>query len=124
MDRTQQVEEMEREILKAIQWRVNPPTALAFVSKFLDLIPPHHMMNDTVRGVAMDLAKFQIEIAVTDYGLITVSPSTVALAALTTFPVREVLGECLQELGDYPVESPHSAELDVFKSVFALVDAQ
>jgi len=78
----QQVETMEFELLNAIQWRVNPPTAMAFVYYFLDLVPSNMISNDA-KGVALDLAKFQTEVAVTDYDLTTVNASSVALASLS-----------------------------------------
>eukprot|EP00934_Nitzschia_sp_Nitz4_P005898 Nitzschia sp. Nitz4//scaffold5_size260463//225655//226638//NITZ4_001021-RA/size260463-processed-gene-0.403-mRNA-1//-1//CDS//3329555457//5888//frame0 len=76
-----QIEEMEARILSAIEFRVNPPTSLAFCNHFLDLIPSH-VVDFQSRDTVMELAKFQTEIAVSDVDLMCAKPSTVALAAL------------------------------------------
>jgi hypothetical protein len=77
----EQVEAMEFKMLNAIQWRVNPPTAIAFIHEFLDLIP-ESIINGNARAAAIDLAKFQTEVAVSDYAFVTVNASSIALAAL------------------------------------------
>eukprot|EP00957_Ditylum_brightwellii_P069304 5261454-Ditylum_brightwellii.AAC.1 len=46
-----QITEMEMVILSALQWRVQPPTALAFVRHFLALVD----MDDTSRGIITKL---------------------------------------------------------------------
>ena len=77
----QQVTDMELEILDAIQWRMNPPTALSFINNFLALLPKG-IMKQSDRDVVHGLAKFQIELAVHDYSFVTVSQSTLAFAAV------------------------------------------
>eukprot|EP00542_Grammatophora_oceanica_P009416 CAMPEP_0194026086 /NCGR_PEP_ID=MMETSP0009_2-20130614/393_1 /TAXON_ID=210454 /ORGANISM="Grammatophora oceanica, Strain CCMP 410" /LENGTH=282 /DNA_ID=CAMNT_0038664593 /DNA_START=78 /DNA_END=926 /DNA_ORIENTATION=- len=71
----EQVEEMERQILVAIKWRVNPPTALSFVHHFLAL-------TQVDASELMDMAKFQTELAVSEYALAGIPKSTIALCAL------------------------------------------
>ena len=77
----EQVEDMECQILKGIQWRVNPPTAIAFVYQLLELIPSH-ILSREARSAVLDLAKFQTELAVSDYDFVTVYASTTAFASL------------------------------------------
>lgn len=78
---TDQIEAMEFVMLSAIQWRVHPPTAIAFIHQYLDLIPDH-LVSQEAREAVIDLSKFQTEVAVSDAGLMSVNASTVALASL------------------------------------------
>lgn len=77
----QQVEEMESVILTALQWRLNPPTALAFVRQFLELIPSD-LLSDEIRQAAYDISKYQTELAVNEYAFVTVKSSVVAYCSL------------------------------------------
>jgi hypothetical protein len=77
----EQVEAMEITVLKAIQWSVNPPTAMSFILGFLDLIP-EHLISEEAREAVLDLAKFQAELAVSDCDFIAVNASSIALASL------------------------------------------
>lgn len=76
-----EIELMEAKILSAIEFRVNPPTALAFCNLFLELIP-NHVVNYDSRDTVLELAKFQTEIAVSDVDLMCINPSSIALGAL------------------------------------------
>jgi len=76
-----QIQAKEAEILTALRWRVNPPTALAFVRKLLRLIPKDILDQDTATSV-YEVAKFQIELSIGDYSLITVKPSAIAYSSL------------------------------------------
>eukprot|EP00538_Stauroneis_constricta_P013548 CAMPEP_0119546296 /NCGR_PEP_ID=MMETSP1352-20130426/781_1 /TAXON_ID=265584 /ORGANISM="Stauroneis constricta, Strain CCMP1120" /LENGTH=321 /DNA_ID=CAMNT_0007590985 /DNA_START=107 /DNA_END=1072 /DNA_ORIENTATION=+ len=73
----QQVERMEVMILNAIQWRVNPPTAVAFCQLLLD----HLSLGAHEQTAIMDLAKFQTELAVSDYAFVSVAQSSIGFAA-------------------------------------------
>ena len=75
------VEKMELILLEALQWRVNPPTALSFVRKFLDLIPTE-AMDDSTRKAAYEIVKFQTELAVSEYEFINVKSSITAYCSL------------------------------------------
>jgi hypothetical protein len=77
----EQVTDMELEILNAIQWRMNPPTALSFINNFLALLPETMMISSDIDTV-YELAKFQTELALYEYSLVEVNASTVALAAM------------------------------------------
>ena len=77
----EQVEAMELAILQAIKWRVNTPTALAFVRLFLDLLP-NRVLDKATKSAAYDLTINQTEFAVRDYTFVTVKASTVAYVSL------------------------------------------
>jgi hypothetical protein len=77
----QEVTDMELKILTAIQWRMNPPTALTFLDYFLALLP-ENVMIPSDRDAIYELAKFQTELAVHEYSLVTVSASTVAFSSM------------------------------------------
>jgi hypothetical protein len=77
----EEITDMELEILNAIQWRMNPPTALSFLNSFLALLPGD-VMSPSDKDTVYELAKFQTELAVHEYSLVTVDASTVAFAAV------------------------------------------
>jgi Cyclin, N-terminal domain/Cyclin, C-terminal domain len=76
-----QVEAMEATILPALQWRLNPPTAMAFVRQLLDLLPLH-IIDSYQRDAVYDLSKFQTELAVSEYDFLNVHASIVGYCAL------------------------------------------
>ncbi|KAL3922904.1 MAG: hypothetical protein SGILL_001954 [Bacillariaceae sp.] len=75
------VEEMEFKMLKAIQFRVNPPTAMSFVRSMMDLVPDH-MLGPTERETIAEITKFQIELSVNEYDFCQFRASSVGFAAL------------------------------------------
>jgi len=77
----EQVETMEFAILSALQWRVNPPTSLSFVRKFLDLIPAD-VVDDNARATSYEVTKYQTELAVNEYDMVSVRASTIAYCSL------------------------------------------
>jgi hypothetical protein len=91
----EQIETMEACILAALQWRVNPPTALSFVRQFLDLIPEETLSQDVLQ-TAYDITKYQTELAVNEYDFVRVKPSVVAYAALMN--ALESVGLSAQDL--------------------------
>lgn len=75
--------EMEQEILKSLGWRVNGPTADAFLKHILALLPPSaYGYDETTLLTLLDFSRFQAEVVVSDYDLSLQKPSTVALAAI------------------------------------------
>jgi hypothetical protein len=76
----QQVEAMELMILRALGWRVNPPTALSYIRLFLDLLPPALMQPD-LKSSLYEICKFQTELAVADFALVAIPPSTIAYSS-------------------------------------------
>jgi Cyclin, N-terminal domain/Cyclin, C-terminal domain len=83
-----QIEDMERNILMALTWRVNPPTAMAFIRQFLDLILPASLQNghdshqQRQRDAIYDLAKLQTELEVSEYRFLGIRASVIAYCAL------------------------------------------
>ena len=75
------MEAMEWRMLQALQWRVNAPTPLAFVREYLSLLPSSIVGQD-VQDQLLSLAKIQTELAVVDYNLVTIKPSSIGFAAL------------------------------------------
>lgn len=77
-----QVEEMERTILSALQWRVNPPTMSSFVRLGLDLAARHAPLGEKQLATAKDLCSLQLEMAVKEYRFVAVDRSVVAYCAM------------------------------------------
>ena len=75
------VEEMEFKMLKAIQWRVNPPSAMSFVRSMMELVPDH-IVGPTERETVLEISRFQIELSVNEYDFCRYQASSVAFAAL------------------------------------------
>eukprot|EP00549_Striatella_unipunctata_P025504 CAMPEP_0118698052 /NCGR_PEP_ID=MMETSP0800-20121206/14949_1 /TAXON_ID=210618 ORGANISM="Striatella unipunctata, Strain CCMP2910" /NCGR_SAMPLE_ID=MMETSP0800 /ASSEMBLY_ACC=CAM_ASM_000638 /LENGTH=221 /DNA_ID=CAMNT_0006597755 /DNA_START=250 /DNA_END=915 /DNA_ORIENTATION=- len=72
---------MEREMLKALEWRMQPPTAAAFCRLFVSLLQEEGLCNEALQRI-LDYAIFQTELAVKDGRLVAIAPSTVAFAAI------------------------------------------
>lgn len=77
----QDVEKMEQILLEALQWRVNPPTTLSFVRKFLDLVPAE-AVDEATRKATFEITEFQTELAVSEYKFINVKASVTAYCSL------------------------------------------
>ena len=77
----QEIQGMEKLILKSIDWRMNPPTALCFVREILGLISLADLPIEE-RLTVYDLAKAQIELVLSDYRFVSVKKSVLALAAV------------------------------------------
>jgi hypothetical protein len=78
----EEITAMERTILSALGWLMNPPTALSFVYEYMSIMPKGMLSESENTGI-MDLAKFQTELAVSDVWFQGTNPSTIALASLT-----------------------------------------
>jgi Cyclin, N-terminal domain/Cyclin, C-terminal domain len=85
----EEVEAMELEIIKALEWRLNPPTALSFLRVYLSFLPKEFVQTDDIT-ILFDLANYQIELSTGDSSIVGVSASSVALAALfNVFRINE-----------------------------------
>jgi len=92
----EEVEAMELEIIKALEWRMNPPTALSFLRVYLSFLPEELVQTGDI-NVLFDLAKYQIELSTGDSFFVDVAASSVALAAV--FNVFEIIeDDTLQRL--------------------------
>eukprot|EP00581_Thalassiosira_minuscula_P016664 CAMPEP_0183724022 /NCGR_PEP_ID=MMETSP0737-20130205/17053_1 /TAXON_ID=385413 /ORGANISM="Thalassiosira miniscula, Strain CCMP1093" /LENGTH=353 /DNA_ID=CAMNT_0025954475 /DNA_START=86 /DNA_END=1147 /DNA_ORIENTATION=- len=118
------VVEMEKEILKSLSWRVNGPTTHAFLNHIMALLPRSAYYDKTTLMTLVDFSRFQIEIAVSDYGLSLSKPSTVALAALVNsiegiekrfFPARSRF-QFFQLIAEVSGMNPFSPEVNVGRS--------
>jgi len=88
---SQAVEAMESKMLTAIQWRVNPPTAMSFVRSMIDLVPDH-LMHSCEKETFLDIAKFQIELIVNEYKFCTFNASSIAFACALN-AIESVMGD-------------------------------
>ena len=77
-----QIERVEREIVNALQWRMNPPTAMSFVRSLIELIPHHYKLSAKVRESILKLSRVQAEYAVFDQELANSKMSTVGYCSL------------------------------------------
>jgi Cyclin, N-terminal domain len=87
--------QLESKLLSVLTWQVNPPTALAFVRLFLDLIPSLALDPGIKKTVYM-LARAQAETATCDYSLVSVAPSKIAFVVVQN--ALEATGHC-----DFPL---------------------
>ena len=87
----QDIEGMERSILEALQWRMNPPTCLRFLHPLLDLCPaweegpltPTTITRSSVLGGIYDVARYLTELSVCTSSLaLDHAVSTTSVAAI------------------------------------------
>jgi hypothetical protein len=76
------VEAMEYKMLQAIQWRVNPPTAMSFVRMIINDLVPDHLLSSYEKETILDITRFQIELTVNEYDLCSYNGSSIALACM------------------------------------------
>ena len=83
----EEIESMEIELLQAVEWRLNAPTALQIGFQIISLLPLHQELEKTfeaaqTRLILQEELAFQTELAVREYRLTMQRASTVALAAI------------------------------------------
>jgi hypothetical protein len=78
---TEDIEEMERRMLQALKWKINPPTTMDFVRNFLSCIPDD-VLDSNSRRVVLELSQYQVGRSVIQYDLCTIKASSVAFASL------------------------------------------
>ncbi len=76
------IEAMERRMLDAIQWRVNPPTVMDFVRIYLDLTPVWNWLDTRTQGAVLELIDYQINLSMVDFEVSTSKASHIAIASL------------------------------------------
>ena len=80
---TEDILDMERCMLEALEWRVNGPTPQEFVSNILGLATTEIVEHDLdTLGSLLDVSLFQCELAAIDYDLSMCKPSIIALASV------------------------------------------
>jgi hypothetical protein len=78
-----EITDMEREILQALGWKMNGPTARDFISHMLALLPKSaYYYDESILITLLDFSKFQADLAVSDYELSLETTFTVAIASL------------------------------------------
>ncbi|EEC44236.1 predicted protein [Phaeodactylum tricornutum CCAP 1055/1] len=82
------IECMERSILSTLNWRVNPPTLLRFISNLLELLPewsplPHTVSYGDALGGIYDYARYlsELSVCVSKFSF-TLSSSEIAFSAI------------------------------------------
>lgn len=75
----EEIEKMEASILTALQWRLNPPTSLAFARTLLSLIPD---MDSSTYDMIYAVVRLQTELAAKDYSFINTRASTIGFCSL------------------------------------------
>ena len=116
-----EVTAMECRILRAVKWHVNPPTSLSFVRSFLDLLPSE-FLDESTKSTVYEVSKYQTELVVADYSLVSVPASTIAFASL----VNALEGVCLDRmvLGYVSSILAQAAGLDVLSATLVYVQKQ
>lgn len=78
---TTQLENMELEIIQALQWHMNPPTIMSFVREFLDSISST-LLDEASRTTVYELCKLQAELCLRRYEFVPVKASAIAYASI------------------------------------------
>lgn len=78
----EEIENMEFQLLPAVSWRVNNPTALSFVNQYLEVMSSNYDMDASTRDMIYELAKLQTELAVPEYDFLSVKASVIAYCSL------------------------------------------
>jgi len=83
------IEAMEFEMLNAIEWRVNPPTAMSFtrliINNFDLVVSENHnylLLSPCEKEQIIDLTRIQIELTVNEYDFSTFNGSSIAYACM------------------------------------------
>jgi Cyclin len=103
--------QMECDMLKALKWRVNPPTPV-LQTKLLLFILPNHM---PFKGLLFEIARFLTEMCVIDYFFVPFKASSIASAAVMT--AIDILGETVVDFATsfhFAHEIKRLTEIDVF----------
>ncbi len=114
----QDIKNMEIQILFDLKWHLNDPTPLSYLTNFLDLVTYENGAAFD-RKALFDLARYQIELSVLDYKLMTKSSYDIAIAALTSsfsliFSDRGITGShsnILSQMGETVLSEFHSDDI-------------
>lgn len=74
------MEEMEWTILKALEWKLHPPTAAQFVMHMLCFLPEE--VSPSVRKELLELSRYLTELVVCDMYFVSLPKSAIALASI------------------------------------------
>lgn len=76
------ISRMEFNILSVLEWRLAKPTPHSFLEHFLVQLSMQNQIFAPHLQEILEQARYQIELSVTEYKLITINPSMIALASL------------------------------------------
>lgn len=79
---TSDIEAMERRMLDAIRWRVNPPTSMDFVQVYLHMSQVWSWLDMQVQDMVSELVDYQINLSMTKYEISIAKASHIAIASL------------------------------------------
>lgn len=82
------IENMELEILKSLQWFIHPPTPVDFISFYVKFLPPS--VSVPTRHNLFELSRYNVELAVCDPFLVDALPSTIAFSAILNVLEKEI----------------------------------
>jgi len=72
---------MERDILSALRWRMNPPTPTAFIQHLLDFLPSSQV-DPSLINYLYQVSQYLVELSVCDSYFVWHKPSSVAFASI------------------------------------------
>jgi len=93
----EEFEEMERDILETLQWRVHPPTSMSFVRHLLMVASMLKMDADLVLEL-QKLSYFQIEKSLYEYKNSLINPSVVAICSIVNSLEHELFDTLAHEV--------------------------
>jgi len=73
---------MEADMLFDLKWYLNGPTAVSFLEHYVSLLPVGTFGTTANRALILENARYEIELSVTQYNLVTQAPSNIAVVAL------------------------------------------
>ena len=95
----QDIKTMEVTILTALKWKVNPPSSFEFARRLMSLVSKE-VLENKVRSTALDLARIQLDLAISNYIFLSVPASKVAYAAImNSLECVGVESDLLNDLG-------------------------
>ena len=97
----EEIEDMERTMLRGLSWRCHVPTAHQVGLSILSLLLPSVNISEVTWEFLVDEMKYLIELAVRDYYFSTQRASTVALAAVFNVINDTSTKERIELLGAY-----------------------
>ena len=71
-----EIEEAERNIITTLEWKINPPTAMAFADSYLTLLPSHP-------NQVLEIVRAQVHLAFMDSCFLGTSNSSIAMEAVS-----------------------------------------
>jgi len=77
-----EIADMEKMILGALEWRMNPPTPDRFVREFIRLFPSSSITASETTTAISDISQLQISLAISEWDFVGSKPSVIALSSI------------------------------------------